>query len=63
MQKVVTVTTHMNILKNDQIYAEHEYNKINKYLNDGYSVIQLVPFTTNVEGSFRYTLTFVLEKK
>jgi len=63
MQKVVTVTTHTNVLDKNQTYVEREYEKINQYLQEGYVVIQLVPFTTSAEGSFRYTLTFVLEKK
>jgi hypothetical protein len=63
MQKVVTVTTHTNVLNRDEKYIEVEYDKVNGYLEDGYKVVQVVPFTTNVSDSFRYTLTFVLEKQ
>lgn len=63
MQKVITITTHTNLLTKDIDYIEKEYEKLNGYLTDGYTVLQMVPFTTGAADSFRYSITFVLEKK
>ena len=62
MQKIITVTTHTNIIDKDNKYIEKEYPKINEYLEDGYEVKQVVPVVTNSESSYMYSITFVLEK-
>jgi len=62
MQKVITITTHTKVLaEGEQIYST-EYPTINAYLNDGYRVVQIVPVANISPTSFKYTLTFVLEK-
>ena len=62
MQKVITVTTHTNIIEGDNKFVEKEYPKINAYLEDGFEVKQVVPVVTNADNSYMYTITFVLEK-
>ena len=62
MQKVITVTTHTNIIDKDSKFTEKEYPKVTAYLTEGYKVIQVVPVTTSAESSYMYSLTFVLEK-
>ena len=63
MQKVITVTTHTNIIDKDAKFTEKEYSTLDKYLQDGYKVIQVVPVTLNSTTAYMYSLTFVLEKK
>jgi len=62
MQKVITITTHTNIIDNDNKFVEKEYPNLDSYLKDGYKVIQVIPVTTASTDSFMYSLTFVLEK-
>lgn len=66
MQKVITITTHTNIIRdndNDAKFIEKEYPTLDKYLQDGYKVVQTIPIVTNATGSYMYSITFVLEKK
>ena len=63
MQKVITITTHTNIIGNGgKTYVANEYEEINDLLEDGYRVIQVIPISDGSDNSFRYSLTFVLEK-
>ena len=62
MQKVITVTTHTNIIDKEDKFIEKEYPKINEYLEDGYEVKQVVPVVTNSQNSYRYSITFILDK-
>ena len=62
MQKVITITTHTNIIEKDNKFVENEYTELRTYLNDGYKVLQIVPITTGANNSYMYSLTFLLEK-
>jgi len=36
MQKVITITTHTNIIDKDNKFTEKEYPTLDTYLKDGY---------------------------
>ena len=62
MQKVITITTHTNIIDKDNKFTEKEYPTLDAYLKDGYKVMQVIPVTLNSTTAYMYSLTFVLEK-
>ena len=62
MQRVLTVTTHTNIIDKDVKFTEKEYPQLSAYLNEGYKVLKVVPITTASESSYMYAVVFVLEK-
>lgn len=62
MQKVITVTTHTNIIDKDAKFTEKEYPQLNTYLEDGYKVKEVVPITLASSTAYMYSLTFILEK-
>lgn len=62
MQKVITVTTHTNIIDKDAKFTEKEYPQLNTYLEDGYKVKEIVPITLASATTYMYSLTFILEK-
>jgi hypothetical protein len=62
MQKVITVTTHTNVIDKEEKFTEKEYPTLNKYLEEGYKVIQVTPIVTNSNTSYMYSITFLLEK-
>ena len=62
MQKVLTVTTHTNIIDRDGKFVESEYPTLNKYLEEGYKISQVIPITLNSATAYMYSITFVLEK-
>ena len=62
MQKVITVTTHTNIIDKDSKFIEKEYPQLNAYLEDGYKVKEIVPITLQSTTAYMYSLTFILEK-
>lgn len=64
MQKVITITTHTNIIQNkNTTFVESEYPKLNEYLQEGYKVSQAIPVNTSSTNSALYSITFVLEKQ
>jgi len=62
MQKVITVTTHTNIIDKDAKFTEKEYPQLNAYLEDGYKVKEVIPITLASSTAYMYSLTFILEK-
>ena len=62
MQKVITITTHTNIIEKENKFTEKEYPSLNKYLNEGYVVSQVVPVVPGANTAYMYSLTFVLTK-
>jgi hypothetical protein len=62
MQKVITITTHTNIVSMNAEFKETEFPKLNEYLQSGYKVLQVIPVSTSSTESYMYSLTFVLEK-
>ncbi|EKT4502414.1 hypothetical protein JE943_002436 [Flavobacterium psychrophilum] len=62
MQKVITVTTHTNIVSKNDKFTEEEYPILNKYLEEGYKVIQVTPVILNSVTAYMYSITFLLEK-
>ena len=61
--KVITITTHTNILERDELFKETEYPKLNEYLEQGYTVKESIPITINSTTAYMYSITFILEKK
>jgi len=62
MQKVITVTTHTNIIDKDNKFTEKEYPQLSAYLEEGYKVKEIVPITLTSTTTYMYSLTFILEK-
>lgn len=62
MQKVITITTHTNIVHRDNKFSEKEYPTLDKYLQEGYKVVQAIPMSPD-KNSYMYSLTFILEKQ
>jgi hypothetical protein len=62
MQKVITVTTHTNVIDKEEKFTEKEYPKLSSYLEEGYKVISTTPVVTNSTNSYMYSITFLLEK-
>lgn len=60
MQKVITITTHTNIIDIDNKFTEKEYPTLDKYLKEGYKVVQVIPISPD-KNSYMYSITFVLE--
>ena len=64
MQKVISININARIQgeNNEKVqFSEHEYPELNKYLSDGYKVVQfhqIAPSNT----LYCSTLTFILEK-
>jgi len=64
MQKVISVNINARPQKgdNDKVtFSEHEYPELNKYLADGYNVVQFYQIAPS-NALYCSTLTFVLEK-
>lgn len=61
MQKVITVTTHTNIMGDAQ-FVENEYPVLNSYLEDGYVIINSIPALKPNDSSYMYSITFILDK-
>ena len=62
MQKVVTITSHTNIIDNKDKFIENEYQKLNDYLEDGYIIRDTISILKPADPSYRYAITFILEK-
>ncbi len=63
MQKVISVNINARPMKDnrDVHFSEHEYPELNKYLADGYKVVQFYQIAPS-QSTHCSTLTFVLEK-
>lgn len=62
MQKVITVTSHTNIIDKEEKFTEKEYPTLDKYLHEGYKIIQTIPILKPADSSYMYAITFILEK-
>lgn len=69
MQKVITVTVTSGAGRGkqqgeDRFISEHEFEKINNALNEGYKVINVIQSSGSNTGNLHPTvvITFVLEK-
>jgi HD-GYP domain-containing protein (c-di-GMP phosphodiesterase class II) len=62
MQKVLTVTSHTNIIDKEAKFTEREYPTLDKYLKEGYRIIQTIPIVKPADTSYMYAITFILEK-
>lgn len=71
MQKVLTVTVTSGAgrhrktdNKPDNFVGEHEFEKLNEFLNDGYKIINVIQTPGSNTGNLHPTaiITFVLEK-
>lgn len=61
MQKVITISSHTNIIGNEP-FVETEYPQLTQYLEDGYEIKQSIPILKHSDNSYMYAITFVLEK-
>lgn len=61
MQKVITVTSHFNIIEKDAKFIEKEYPNLEKYLQEGYKVVQTIPVVKPADSSYMYAITFILD--
>lgn len=61
MQKVIVIDTHTNTMGND-LFNEKEFPQLNQYLEDGYTIKQIIPVTLNSNTTYMYSLVFVLER-
>lgn len=63
-QKVITVNIDTNV--NDKVspkgYKETELGLVNKYLSEGYTIMDKFSTVTNSENSRDINITFVLNK-
>jgi hypothetical protein len=62
MIKVITITSHTNILEKNEKFSETEYPKLNEYLESGYYIKNTIPTLKEVNSSDMYAVTFILEK-
>ena len=62
MQKVITITSLTNIIDDKDKFLENEYPKLNEYLEDGYYIKSTIPILKSADPSYRYAITFILEK-
>lgn len=62
MQKVITITSHTNIVGREAKFEESEYPALDKYLQDGYEIIQTIPIIKPADASYMYAITFILAK-
>ena len=61
MQKVITITSHTNIIDGDDKFIENEYPKLNEYLESGYRVVKTYPIIKPADPSYMFSITFILE--
>lgn len=64
MQKVISVNINSGIKSENNEktqFSEHEYPQLNKYLSEGYKVIQFQQIAPS-NTLYCSTLTFILEK-
>jgi hypothetical protein len=61
-QKVITVTSHTNIIEGKEKFIENEYPTLNKYLEDGYTIQQTIPIIKPADVSYMYSVVFILAK-
>lgn len=61
MQKVIVIDTHTNTMGND-LFNEKEFPQLNQYLEDGYTIKQIIPVTLNSNTAYMYSLVFLLER-
>lgn len=61
MQKVITVTTKAYI-RDDEKFIETEYPELNKALNEGYKISQIIPVIQNSGNGHYYDTIYVLIK-
>lgn len=61
MTKVITIYTHGKVVPDTKIpYVAMEYPELNKYLEDGYSIKEIIH---QHNDSFAFSLTFILRKR
>ncbi|WP_053978179.1 hypothetical protein [Mangrovimonas xylaniphaga] len=63
-QKVISVNININNIDYDQGYGhkEVELNLINKYLDEGYQVVDKFSTVSNANNLYCVNLTFILQK-
>jgi hypothetical protein len=60
-QKVITITTTTAIDTKTDDFVETEYPVLNAYLDDGYSVQEIIPVLKPGGDTSTYAITFLLE--
>lgn len=62
MQKVISINVNSRMEEQNKYFSEREFPVLNKYLEDGYKVVQFYQIAPS-NNLYCSTLTFVLEKK
>jgi hypothetical protein len=62
MQKVISININSKPKSENSIFSEHEFPELNKYLAEGYKVIEFHQIAPS-PSLYCATLTFILEKK
>ena len=63
MQKVITITSHTNIVAKGEHFTESEYPQLTQYLEDGYRIVNTIPIVKPSDQSFMYSVVFILENQ
>lgn len=62
MQKVITITSHTNIINEGESFNEASYPLLDKFLEEGYYIKEFIPIIKPSDTSYMYAITFILEK-
>ena len=62
MEKVITISSHTNIMEKDQKFNETEYPLLKKYLEEGYVIKQVIPIIKPADASYMYSVVFIIHK-
>lgn len=61
--KVITITSHINLVKERTTYFAQEYPELNTYLEEGYVIKETIYHAPkNQSTHFGYSITFILDK-
>jgi hypothetical protein len=60
MQKVITITSYA-IINSDAKFIETQYPELNKLLQDGYKINQVIPIIKPANTNNYYETIFILE--
>jgi len=61
MQKIITVTCN-SFIKDDSKFIETQFPEVNKLLEDGYTVSQVIPIIKPANTGHYYDIIFILNK-
>jgi len=62
MNKVITISTHTNIIPEKKTFVETEYPLLNKYLEEGYTIYKMETIVKPADASYMFAIVFILQK-